>query len=221
MATPTIENYAKNIWKLSEQSPDGLVALGTLAQCLGVTAGTITTMLKTLDDAGLVDYQPRQGVRLTPAGRALALHVLRRHRILELYLVNRLHMDWAEVHDEAEILEHAVSDKVLAHMEAQLTDTTWDPHGSPIPNSDGLLEDPRNLTPLGDARPGQTLTIAKVRDQSPEFLDFLAQHGLKPGTTVTVQSVDPRSGILILQPGTLPPVTLSLAAAAGVDVITA
>jgi len=220
MATPTIENYAKNIWKLSQEHPEGLVPLGTLAQCLGVTAGTITTMLKTLDEAGLVQYLPRQGVRLTDQGRSLALHVLRRHRILELYLVNRLHMDWAEVHDEAEVLEHAVSDKVIAHMEAQLSDTSLDPHGSPIPGSDGRLEDVRVLSPLENAKPGETLVIAKVKDHAPDFLDFLAQHNLRPGATVLVDSVDTRSGILVLKLESGRIVTLSLAAAEGVEVIT-
>lgn len=219
MATPTIENYAKNIWKLSEATSDGLVPLGVLAQCLGVTAGTITTMLKTLDEAGLVIYLPRQGVRLTDQGRSLALHVLRRHRILELYLVNCLHMDWAEVHDEAEVLEHAVSDKVIAHMEAMLSDTSLDPHGSPIPSSEGLLEDARVLKPLENARAGEDLIIAKVHDQTPDFLDFLAQHRLKPGTAVRVVSVDQRSGILVLELEPNQHVTLSLAAAGGVEVI--
>lgn len=220
MATPTIENYAKNIWKLSQEDPEGLVPLGTLAHCLGVTAGTITTMLKTLDEAGLVHYLPRQGVRLTDAGRSLALHVLRRHRILELYLVNRLHMDWAEVHDEAEVLEHAVSDKVIAHMEAQLSDTSLDPHGSPIPGSDGRLMDERVLSPLEAAQAGETLVIAKVRDQAPDFLGFLAQHNLKPGTTVSVEAVDTRSGILMLKLASGQIVTLSLTAAEGVEVMT-
>lgn len=219
MATPTIENYTKNIWKLSQDCRDGLVPLGTLAQCLGVTPGTITTMLKTLDEAGLVVYQPRQGVRLTGRGDKLALRVLRRHRILELYLVNRLHMDWAEVHAEAEVLEHAVSDKVIAHMEAQLSDTTVDPHGSPIPSPEGRLEDSRVMTPLERAKPGEDLVIAKVRDHAPDFLEFLAQHNLRPGAAVQVISVDSRSGILVLKGEAGLPVPLSLAAAESVDVI--
>lgn len=218
MPTPTIENYAKHIWRLQEESGERLVSFGTLAQRMGVTAGTVTSMVKTLSEAGLVDYVPRQGARLTEQGERLALHVLRRHRILELYLVNRLGMDWAEVHEEAEVLEHAVSEKVLARMEAHLKDTSVDPHGSPIPNKDGLLEDHRNLQPLRGAKAGNTVTIAKVRDQDAEFLDFLAQHHLKPGAVARVVSVDHRSGILVLKPEEGPEVPLSLAAAGGLDV---
>ena len=219
MPTPTIENYVKRIWRLGEDSPDGLVALGALAQGLGVTAGTVTSMLKTLSEAGLADYQPRQGVRLTAAGKALALHVLRRHRILELYLVNRLGMDWAEVHEEAEVLEHAVSDKVLECMEAHLSDTSLDPHGSPIPTQEGVLEDLRDLTPLSAVQDGQQLRIAKVREQDASFLDFLARRSLKPGDTARVLRRDGPAGVLLLQNAAREEVTLSLEAARGVEVV--
>lgn len=218
MSTPTIENYTKRIWRLEEESEDGNVALGALAQCLGVTAGTVTSMLKTLSEAGLVDYRPRRGVRLTNRGRALALHVLRRHRILELYLVNALNMDWAEVHDEAEVLEHVVSDKVLKKMEEKLGDTSLDPHGSPIPNREGVIEESRDIVPLVDVESGEDVIIAKVREQNADFLDFLAKHHLKPGTRVKVKSVDRQAGILVLKPMNEDAVTLSLAAAAGLDV---
>lgn len=219
MPTPTIENYVKRIWRLGEDSPDGLVALGALAQGLGVTAGTVTSMLKTLSEAGLADYQPRQGVRLTAAGNALALHVLRRHRILELYLVNRLGMDWAEVHEEAEVLEHAVSDKVLERMEAHLSDTSLDPHGSPIPTQEGVLEDLRDLTPLSAVQDGQQLRIAKVREQDGDFLDFLARRHLKPGDTARMLRRDGAAGVLLLQNAAREEVTLSLEAARGVEVV--
>ncbi len=218
MSTPTIENYTKRIWRLEEESEDGNVALGALAQSLGVTAGTVTSMLKTLSEAGLVDYRPRRGVRLTNRGRALALHVLRRHRILELYLVNALNMDWAEVHDEAEVLEHVVSDKVLKKMEEKLGDTSLDPHGSPIPNREGVIEESRDIVPLVDVESGEDVIIAKVREQNADFLDFLAKHHLKPGTRVKVKSVDRQAGILVLKPMNEDAVTLSLAAAAGLDV---
>ncbi|MCC5849062.1 MAG: metal-dependent transcriptional regulator [Verrucomicrobia bacterium] len=218
MSTPTIENYTKRIWRLEEESEDGNVALGALAQSLGVTAGTVTSMLKTLSEAGLVDYRPRRGVRLTNRGRALALHVLRRHRIIELYLVNVLNMDWAEVHEEAEVLEHVVSDKVLKKMEEKLGDTSLDPHGSPIPDSDGVLKDSRDIVPLVDVESGEDVIIAKVREQNADFLDFLAKHHLKPGTRVRVKSVDQQAGILVLKPENKDEVTLSLSAAAGLDV---
>lgn len=219
MPTPTIENYVKRIWRLGEETEDGQVALGALAQGLGVTAGTVTSMLKTLAEAGLAEYQPRQGVRLTAAGRALALHVLRRHRILELYLVNRLGMDWAEVHEEAEVLEHAVSDKVLERMEAHLADTTLDPHGSPIPTQEGVLEDPRELLPLSGIPAATRIRIAKVREQDAGFLDFLASRQLKPGCEARVTARDTAAGVLRLQPEGHGEVTLSLDAARGVEVV--
>lgn len=133
MASPTIENYAKGIYQLQEDYRGQPVPLGELARRLSVTAGTVTTMTKSMAEAGLAIYQSRKGVVLTPGGERLARHVLRRHRILELYLVERLGMDWAEVHAEAEILEHAVSDQVLERMAEALGHPTEDPHGSPIP----------------------------------------------------------------------------------------
>lgn len=134
MPTPTIENYAKGIYQLQEQHNGKPVPLGELARRLSVTAGTVTTMIKSMAERNLAIYHIRKGVLLTPAGERLALHVLRRHRILELYLVERLGMDWAEVHEEAEILEHAVSDRVLERMAETLGHPTEDPHGSPIPS---------------------------------------------------------------------------------------
>lgn len=216
--TPTIENYVKKIWQLEEQSAGGNVAFGDVAAGMGVTPGTVTSMLKTLSEAGLVVYKPRKGVRLTAQGRSLAMHVLRRHRILELYLVNRLGMDWAEVHEEAEVLEHVVSDKVLRRMEAQLEDTSVDPHGSPIPDADGVLKDSRNLIPLAKAEVGHRVEIAKVKDPKTDFLGFLAQNDLKPGAEVTVRKVDHQAGILVLENERGKEITLSLPAAAGLQV---
>lgn len=216
--TPTIENYVKQIWRLEENSGHRNVALGALASSMGVTPGTVTSMLKTLSEAGLVVYRPRKGVTLTDQGRSLAMHVLRRHRILELYLVNRLGMDWAEVHEEAEVLEHVVSDKVLRRMEAQLDDTSLDPHGSPIPDEDGVLKDSRILYSLANAASGTEVEIAKVKDQENEFLDFLAKNQLKPGSKVSVLRVDQQAGILVLKHESGNEITLSLRAAAGLEV---
>ena len=119
MATSTVENYIKQIYHLHQQvGRTELVAMGELATALRVVPGTATSMIKTLADAGLVDYEPRAGVRLTAAGRKLALHVLRRHRLVELFLVQILGMNWAEIHDEAEQLEHVISDRVLDRIDA-------------------------------------------------------------------------------------------------------
>ncbi|GAB4239658.1 MAG: metal-dependent transcriptional regulator [Candidatus Methylacidiphilales bacterium] len=218
MASPTIENYAKRIWMLHEQDPESPVALGALAAALGVTAGTVTTMIKMMAAADLVRYHARRGVELTARGRRLALHVLRRHRVIELYLVERLGMDWAEVHEEAEILEHAISDRVLKKMEEVLGDTSHDPHGAPIPGDSGEWADPRKLTALNACPPGSTVTIAQVRQQERDVLDFLSRHGLRPGALIEVVRVDPKAGIVEVRRGRNEAVHLGLHAAAAVEV---
>ena len=114
-----------------------MIPMGRLATAMGVVPGTATTMVKALADSGLVDYSPRTGVRLTEAGSQLALHVLRRHRLVELFLVRVVGLDWSEVHDEAEELEHVISDKVLEKIDALLGHPQADPHGDPIPTAKG------------------------------------------------------------------------------------
>ncbi len=203
---------------LHEQAPDAPVALGALATALGVTAGTVTTMIKMMAEADLVRYRARRGVDLTARGRRLALHVLRRHRVIELYLVERLGMDWAEVHEEAEVLEHAISDRVLEKMEAVLGDTSLDPHGAPIPRATGELSDSRRLVALNTCPPGKTVTISQVRQQDRGFLDFLSSHGLRPGTSIEVVRVDPVAGVVEVRRGENNAVILGLNAAAAVEV---
>ena len=136
MISSTVENYLKELFLLN---PDGetQVATGELAKALSVTPGSATSMIKTLAQAGLVEHRPHYGVKLTGEGRTLAVHVVRRHRIVELFLVNILGMDWSEVHDEAEQLEHVVSDQVISKMDDLLGHPTHDPHGDPIPTPEG------------------------------------------------------------------------------------
>src|SRR5437867_7894694 len=159
MPTPTVENYVKQIY-LEQQAPgegegaaEALVPMGRLAAAMGVVPGTATTMVKALADSGLVVYEPRGGVRLSRGGEQLALHVLRRHRLVELFLVKVLGLDWSEVHEEAEELEHAVSDKVLARIDAYLGHPSVDPHGDPIPTSKGKVSSPKLLS-LGECELG-------------------------------------------------------------------
>src|SRR3954465_9540463 len=137
MASSTVENYPKQIYL--EQQPLGadLVPMGRLATAMTVTPGTATTMIKALAEANLVNYEPRTGVRLTRAGEQLALHVLRRHRLIELFLVKVLGLDWSEVHEEAQELERAGSDKVLERSDAPRGHPRVDPHGDPIPPAKG------------------------------------------------------------------------------------
>src|SRR5678816_4836931 len=128
VATIAVENYLKHVLLLSEGSDD-LVSMGALAGALAVVPGTVTTMVKALADEGLVEHQPRHGVRLTDEGRRVALSVLRKHRLVETFLVNVLKMDWSKVHEEAEQLEHAISDDVLDRLDALLGHPETDPHG--------------------------------------------------------------------------------------------
>src|SRR5436190_10431872 len=141
MPTSTVENYLKQIYLEQQPLPaQDLVPMGRLATAMAVTPGTATTMIKALAEANLVTYEPRTGVRLTKPGEQLALHVLRRHRLVELFLVKVLGLDWSEVHDEAEELEHAISDKVLERIDAALGRPSVDPHGDPIPSAKGKLD---------------------------------------------------------------------------------
>jgi DtxR family Mn-dependent transcriptional regulator len=185
MPTPTVENYLKQLYVSQQQAHGQLVSMGALATAMRVVPGTATSMIKSLADAGLVQYRPREGVRLTSTGESLALRVLRRHRLIELFLVQTLGIDWAEVHDEAEELEHAVSEKVLERIDLLLGRPRFDPHGDPIPTSTGKLSRGR-LKTLADLRVGQVGTIARVLDQSPAFLQFVHRTRIPPGTRISM-----------------------------------
>src|SRR5438128_10860894 len=137
MASITVENYLKQLYLEQQNRSEELVPMGKLARAMGVVPGTATSMVKALADSGLVSYEPRFGARLTRGGEQLALHVLRRHRLVELFLVKVLNLDWSEVHDEAEELEHAISDKVLGKIDTLLGHPSVDPHGDPIPPATG------------------------------------------------------------------------------------
>src|SRR3954452_7964061 len=142
MPTSTVENYVKQLYLEQQRAPEQLVSMGKLATAMGVVPGTATTMMKALADSGLVAYEPRGGVRLTRGGEQLAAHVLRRHRLIELFLVQVMGMDWSEVHPEAEELEHAVSDRLIARMDEMLGSPSVDPHGDPIPDAQGVVAAP-------------------------------------------------------------------------------
>src|SRR5271170_296854 len=169
MPTSTVENYLKAILIRSADA-DTAVATGTIAEALGVTPGTITTMVKSLAAQGLVAHQPREGVRLTPAGRALALRVVRKHRLIETFLVHVLKMDWKEVHEEAEALEHAISDRVLLRIDALLGHPASDPHGDPIPSPKCPLYDRGGAVTLATCEPRRPFRVERILDQSAPFL---------------------------------------------------
>jgi DtxR family Mn-dependent transcriptional regulator len=213
MATSTVENYIKHIYLEQQSAPRELVSLGKLAAALGVVPGTVTTMIKALAESGLVAYEPRGGARLTRDGEQLALSVLRRHRLVELFLVKVLGLDWSEVHEEAEELEHAISDKVLERVDALLGRPKVDPHGDPIPSAKGKVAEER-MASLADCAMDRPLRIARVIDQDPEFLQFVDRCGLTPGVTVRVEVRDSLADAVWIRPRDRRPITLGSAAAA-------
>lgn len=212
MASPTVEDYVKQIYLEQQRTGGEVAAMGRLAEAMQVTPGTATSMMKTLAKAGLVDYQPRNGAGLTENGRQLALHILRRHRLLELFLVQTLGLDWAEVHDEAERLEHVISDRLLKRIDEHLDHPRVDPHGDPIPSPRGKVaaEDMQRLTLYTQ---GQKVKIARIEDQSPGFLRFIDRRALAPGAVVTVTGKDLDADAMELRLSGKCRVTIGLAAA--------
>lgn len=185
MASSTVEDYIKHIYLVSEKSGQNQVSMGHVAEALGVVPGTATTMVKALADAGLVEYAPRVGVHLTEHGRKLALHVLRRHRLIEQFLVEFLGFDWSEVHQEAECLEHVVSDLLLDRIDKKLGHPTEDPHGDPIPSAQGELLHGSSECLIACPLDTQLL-VARITDQDPDFLQYIAGAGLTLGVSVRV-----------------------------------
>jgi DtxR family Mn-dependent transcriptional regulator len=190
----TVENYLKAIYQHQITLPaDSLVPMGQIATALSVAPGTATTMVKALSESGLVTYEPYSGVRLSSAGEKLAALVLRRHRLVELFLVEVMGMSWAEVHDEAEQLEHVVSDRLIERIDDMLGHPTTDPHGDPIPSPEGTLHEPEDR---GERQtlltcPLNTLVrVTRISDQDAEFLRFIETHNLKPGQAVEVEARD-------------------------------
>jgi DtxR family Mn-dependent transcriptional regulator len=197
MASLTIENYAKAIFLIGAAQENALVATGQLAEALQVSPGTVTSMLKTLSESGLGQYIPYEGVRLTDAGRSLALRVLRRHRLIELFLQKTLHLSWDEVHEEAENMEHAVSDLLIDRIDAFLGYPATDPHGDPIPKADGTVADESGRG-LSQIAAGSRFRVLRVLDQSPEFLRYLTESGLALDARGTVVTNRPESGTVMV-----------------------
>jgi DtxR family Mn-dependent transcriptional regulator len=202
LASSTVENYLKRLY-LEQRAGGGngqLVSMGRLATAMGVVPGTATAMVKALADSGLVQYSPRTGVQLTDAGTQLALHVLRRHRLLELFLVRIVGLDWSEVHDEAEELEHAISDKLLERIDTLLGHPTADPHGDPIPSSSGHLPPTENET-FATCPMNAAVEITRILDQEPRFLQFAEQSGLTPSAKVQVAERNALADAVVLRQG--------------------
>jgi DtxR family Mn-dependent transcriptional regulator len=195
VASLTVENYLKAIYLIGLNDPQQNAGTGVVAQALSVSAGTVTSMLKTLAATGLVTYTPYEGARLTPAGHSLALRVVRRHRLIELFLVKTLNLTWDEVHAEAEHLEHAVSDFLVDRIDQFLGFPKADPHGDPIPAADLSLP-PLVQRRLVECQTGEKFRLSRVLDQSPEFLRFLTESGLTLGTTGVIAGNRREAGVV-------------------------
>lgn len=200
MLSSTVENYLKAILRLSEESPDEpLIGVGKIATALELTPGTVTTMMKHLGREDYVEYSPRKGVCLTEKGRLAALQVLRRHRLLELFLVEVLKLDWAYVHEEAEVLEHVFSDRLVERIDEMLGRPAHDPHGDPIPDAFGVMRAEEWRT-LSECTPGH-YRLARVTRDEPEFLLWLQGQGLRPGTEMELIGKDRLAGIVEIRVG--------------------
>ena len=192
-----IEDYLKTIYTLAqEESP---VSTSRIADAREVKPASATSMIKRLANLKMVDYEKHYGVTLTPSGEKLALEVIRHHRLIELYLMEALGFSWDEVHEQADILEHVISEKLEERIAAALNYPEFDPHGDPIPAKDGSIT-AIDVELLSAVPSGSTVWVRRIIDDAnSELLRYLAEMGLTPGTAVTVQSVAPFEGPLTLQ----------------------
>jgi DtxR family Mn-dependent transcriptional regulator len=191
-----VEDYCKAIFTL-ESRTDEPVSTNPLAERLGITPGSVSAMLKRLGELGLIEHHPYRGVRLTPEGRKVALEVIRHHRLLELFLAEALEMPWDRVHDEAEVLEHVISEDLERLIAAKLGDPTFDPHGDPIPSAALELHEPETL-PLERLAEGDGGVFVRVSDADPEMLRYLSERGISPGDRLYVRERQPFGGPLLV-----------------------
>jgi len=190
-----MENYLKVIFEILEHEERANTT--AIAGVLGIAPASVTAMLKKLADLNMITYEPYQGVRLTEVGEKTALEVLRHHRLLELYLAEALDVPWDRVHEEAERLEHALSEDLEERIAAALGDPTVDPHGSPIPSRDGTINR-RARRRLSMVPAGETVTVIEVGDRDPDLLRYLGKLEMYPGTEVKVLAIEAFPGPLVL-----------------------
>ncbi|GGJ58814.1 metal-dependent transcriptional regulator [Deinococcus roseus] len=195
LLTSQAEDYLKTIYQLAR---GGKVTTQSLADALGVTPASVSGMLRKLADLSLVEHTPYYGALLTENGQKVALEILRHHRLLELYLTQALGFSWDEVHEEADRLEHVISEAFEARISALLGDPHFDPHGHPIPRLDGSMPE-HAADVLTEALVEEQVTISRVHDGDPEFLRYLSELGLIPGVVLKVLKKDPHGGTLSIQ----------------------
>lgn len=194
-----VEDYCKAIFTLSSRGGEA-VSTNALAERLGITPGSVSAMLRKLDELELIDHVPYRGVRLTEKGRRVALEVIRHHRLIELFLAETLQMPWDRVHAEAEVLEHFISEDLERLIAAKLGDPTIDPHGDPIPTADLQLAE-RETRSLDSLHAGDGGVFVRVSDADPEMLRYLSERGISPGDRLQVIERQPFGGPLFVSFG--------------------
>ncbi|MBF6058023.1 MULTISPECIES: metal-dependent transcriptional regulator [Thiomicrorhabdus] len=199
MASKALEDYLKIIYKLESGSSEGKgVQTSAIAERLAISQASVSNMLKKLAEQHYIEYARYHGVSLTPAGRKIALGMVRKHRILELYLVERLGYSWDEVDEEAEVLEHSISDKLANRMWEDLGRPTQDPHGSPIPDVDGAMQF-QDWIALTEVDLDQSVRLRRIKNRTPEELRYLSSIGLSTGTRIVVKNRAPAEGPLLIK----------------------
>lgn len=193
-----VEDYAKAIYSLQLRAAGDAISTNALAERCDVTAASVSAMMKKLAERGLVTHEPYHGVRLTNAGERLALKVIRKHRLLELFLVKSLDVPWDQVHREADLLEHHLSDELATMIADKLDQPTHDPHGDPIPTIDGTIDEGHTIA-LDALQPGDAGTFVRVSDSDPAMLRYLADHEIMPGARFEVIDRQPFGGPLSIR----------------------
>jgi DtxR family Mn-dependent transcriptional regulator len=195
--TEAVEDYAKAIYTLALRGHRP-VGTSAVAARLGVSPGTVTAMLKRMAELGLLEHEPYHGVNLTSAGERVALEVIRHHRLIEAFLAESLDMPWDRVHDEAEVLEHYISEDLERRISEKLGDPRSDPHGDPIPSAELDLDADQTVR-LADLEEGAVATFSRVSDSDPEMLRYLAERGIIPGVELRVTGRQPFGGPLFVE----------------------
>ncbi|NEN21934.1 metal-dependent transcriptional regulator [Cryomorpha ignava] len=195
MASPTEENYLKALFNLKDE--EGKVSISELSSTLEVSMPTANSMVKNLLKKGLIIYEKYKPIELTEEGKKMAALVIRKHRLTEMYLAEKMGFGWEEVHDIAEQIEHINSPIFFERMDKLLNHPKIDPHGSPIPNAQGIIADLKHK-PLNEHKPGDAVKLAALAHSSTEFLDFLNSRNLKLGTEINVISVEPFDGSMVV-----------------------
>jgi DtxR family Mn-dependent transcriptional regulator len=194
--TGQAEDYLKAIYELEQKG--AAAATNDIAERLDIAPASVSGMVQRLARLGLVRVVRYKGARLTDSGRGAALKLIRRHRIIESYLVERLGFGWDDVHDEAEHLEHAASDELIERMAESIGNPTADPHGAPIPSVSGEVDETR-LESIADLEEGRTVSVVRMSDRDPEFLRYLDGMGIRPGARVRIAARAPFGGPLTLE----------------------